>query len=143
MMNEQVISFETAKLAKELGFDVPTQWMYIDKPESLQFDEREPYNWNEREGYSAPTQSLLQKWLRENHNIQMNLKVFHDATSQPKNTFVCDVIEPEKTGRVLKSHRKPTYEEALEEGLKNGLVLMEAIEITHNPYKIRKINEEL
>ena len=82
-MKEQLISFETAKLAKEKGFNIPTRNFYAD------------FTWKSIEVYSCievgyneftdsmennhgfgditliPTQSLLQKWLREVHNIHV------------------------------------------------------------------------
>lgn len=61
-MKEQLISLETAKLAKEKGFDWKTEqsWSYI-----IGVDGKHFLNYNIYKGYSAPTQAFLQKWLRE------------------------------------------------------------------------------
>ena len=61
-MIEQLISFETAKLAKEKGFEFKIVWEYI-----LGFK-----NNHERDKY-LPTQSLLAKWLREKYDIEINI----------------------------------------------------------------------
>jgi hypothetical protein len=74
-MTDKLISFETAKLAKEKGFNIPVNGVYVDNG-TLSFardNDETDYNWNERKGYSAPTQSLLQKWLREKHDIHVNI----------------------------------------------------------------------
>ena len=87
-MKEQLISLETAKLAKEKGFNLNSPAFYgCDNPssgkESNQLILREWENWvnfgNEdspQEGtaiYSASTQSLLQKWLREVYKIHITI----------------------------------------------------------------------
>lgn len=114
-MKDQLISLETAKLAKEKGFNISTQIAYIDDKLFTNFedshgDEREYYfdandfyeDWNRKdwvfskdggecfgckldnkkwfEAYSAPTQSILQRWLRENHNLFITIEPYigHD-----------------------------------------------------------------
>jgi len=81
-MHEELITFETAKLAKEKRFENTTysQFTYYHKASSSggkcipvgtiepnnNFCKNEPYNNKSGlENYSRPTQSLLQKWLRE------------------------------------------------------------------------------
>jgi len=67
--DEQLISFKAAMLAKEKGFDYKTFYCFL--PDStIQFSsgedgDNDKYNHNEWDNYSAPTQGLLQKWLRE------------------------------------------------------------------------------
>src|SRR5688572_402312 len=90
-MENKIISFETAVLAKEKGFLIFEDFWY-DRFKNLSWvrhpgDEGledyivlEPNKWDlenlksYQEGYYfAPTQSLLQKWLREVHDIHINL----------------------------------------------------------------------
>lgn len=88
-MQEQLISFQVAKLAKEKGFD----WLcngfydlyYI--PHNNEITYSSPDNWNLYKSLSAPTQTLLQKWLREVHNCHVEV-AFH--------SFINDNFEPEK-----------------------------------------------
>jgi len=73
-MKESIVSFKTAKLAKELGFDLNVFQFYDESglvskilpcDDPFQIDSA---NFNNNEFidlYSAPTLSLLQKWLRE------------------------------------------------------------------------------
>lgn len=75
-LKEQLILFNTAVLAKEKGFDLEIQGMYVGAEYEVYNEPlKEPsYNWNDRKGYSAPTQSLLQDWLRELHNLEVVIK---------------------------------------------------------------------
>ena len=78
-MKEQLISFETAKLAKEKGFNIPTIYGCNEKGESQEYFTYNSYAPGEPEvriedfilkwDYQVPTQSLLQKWLWETHKL--------------------------------------------------------------------------
>jgi len=133
-MNEQLISLETAKLAKEKGFNLNSHAFYgCDNPAS-----GEPGNklilrtWEDwtnfgkeeesQEGtmvYSAPTQTLLQKWLREKHKIIV-LIGFLDF-SDDDDYFYSLINHPRE---LQEDEYYKTYEEALEEGLKHALSLI-------------------
>lgn len=83
-MQEQLISFETAKLAKEKGFNIFTDVCFANTPNS---DDKQYKKIKLHHSHSvgsvdsfgniltlvayAPTQSLLAKWLREEHNIHL------------------------------------------------------------------------
>ena len=89
-MKEQLISFETAKLAKEKGFNIEVKTYFDikkfgDKPCEFygRLNANDYNSWDDKlkkninAGYiSAPTQSLLQKWFREVHNCHVEV-VFH------------------------------------------------------------------
>lgn len=69
MITEDYVSFETAKLLKEKGFDESIQYFY-------KFDSKELYRGtaftNTQIGdkfYNAPTLQMAMKWLREVHNL--------------------------------------------------------------------------
>lgn len=121
-MEEQLVSFETAKLAKNKGF----------KRSSLLHLRIIPfYNKNGLLVYKfkgllnpnivyAPTQSLLQKWLREKHNIHVNLFIYHN-TEDINIVYRCRIdyfINKVKQSHWLELGR---YEDVLEMGLKQGL----------------------
>jgi hypothetical protein len=110
-LKEQLISKKIAKLAKEKGFGVsqPSRWIH------------KPYS--ESDPLFQPTQSLLQKWLRDKHNIHMRQIIFYDSKIK-KVTFVCDVMHMDGDNHIYKSPREDSYEEALEIGLFNGLKLI-------------------
>lgn len=69
-MKEQLISLETAKLAKEKGFNEPCYAYYSESRDLMDHISAFPgyYNVGEQvDILAAPTQSLLAKWLREKH----------------------------------------------------------------------------
>lgn len=81
MTHEQFIGIETAKLAKQAGFDWECHKVYkTDVTENLTL-----FTYMKEEGYrntseficSAPTQSVLQRWLRELHNLIIVVKPYY------------------------------------------------------------------
>ena len=124
--NDKLISFKTAELAKEKGFNWETQAVFTDSNNEPYNNPQEetPYNWNSRTGYSAPTQSLLQKWIRDVHKIHIAV----DNTNIPEYDKWCFDIHRLPTGVIyLWDKSKPvydSYEEALEIGLQETLKLI-------------------
>ena len=110
------ITFETAKLAKEKGFELD-KYLSIDdeNPKNLNsnYNPRDYQPW-----YFDLTQSLLQKWLREVHNIHITVTSISQESWQSHIT--------RKGERLGKSYTEDadTYEEALEQGLLEGLNLI-------------------
>lgn len=73
-MEDQLISFETAKLAKEKGFEEKTKTWYNFSGLSVSGEQSQyPSNDKRFPSYSRPTQSLLQRWLREKHRIDIDI----------------------------------------------------------------------
>lgn len=127
-MKDELISFETAKLAKEKGFHERVIYYYIDSTKCV--DRIAPgahshlHVSNKKEGYhSAPTQSLLQRWLRDVHNLHLEPKL---ANQESKKSYYYGVYKWEKYRAYIKgtSKRFNTYEQALEEGLQEALKLV-------------------
>lgn len=117
-MTEQLISLETAKLAKEKGFD-GVCCQYYDKDDRLDspsgYDGWPFCNWNEiGDHYSAAPQSLVQKWLREVH-------CWHVEVTWDTVTYEYRVFHPDYEGETIRKWWFNTYEEALEAGLVEGL----------------------
>ena len=117
-MKEQLITFETAKLAKEKGFDSK----YTEDYDTLGFvQQRGILESHNLERVSAPTQSLLQKWLREVHNIYVLIEI-HDSAKW----FYFQITYKTNEGveYTVPSSFYNTYEEALEVGLQEALKLI-------------------
>lgn len=76
MITEDYVSFETAKLLKEKGFDAECRAFYVKSKECgiELFHAKEPYNYNNNVHpcTSAPTLQMVMKWLREVHNLVLN-----------------------------------------------------------------------
>lgn len=68
-MEEKLVSYEVAKLAKEVGFNVVTEYRFFYNSE---LTTKTPSQSSKPTIY-APTQSLLQKWLREVHSIDITI----------------------------------------------------------------------
>ena len=130
-MEEQLISFETAKLAKERGFNIPGVSIYsggvLFKNVSVL-----PENWNKSvdETCSAPTQSLLQKWLRDLHGVDI-----HITRNKPSyREYRVEIYKIDNTPNYIyfQINTKKSngckwfddYEEALEQGLQEALKLI-------------------
>lgn len=93
----KLVTFETAKLAKGKGFDVYCYEYWIDK--DTQTDEHyKPKLVKELKDkcISAPTQSVLQTWLREEHNIDVEMSSWGEVDLFVQNSplvknYVCKV----------------------------------------------------
>lgn len=83
MITEDYVSFETAKLLKEKGFDELCPTFYeTDEPDNgprysnkLGWFLHNSYDYSDRYGkmiISAPTLQMAMKWLREEHNLVVN-----------------------------------------------------------------------
>ena len=115
-MTEQLVSFDTAKLAKEKGFKVKDNYLYKWYNELKQVHQWMYLQTNEEVEFLAPTQSLLQKWLREVHEILLwvepiTIDRWEFGINYPNGGF----------GDAKEYN---TYEEALEIGLQEALKLI-------------------
>ena len=121
-MEDALITFETAKLAKEKEFDIKTTHYYLvdEKKHILNISKEysiEGLNWNVRSTrISAPTQSLLAKWFREKHNI--HLIAYKNINIDGYDW--CYIT----TDGITNINSYKTYEEALEAGLQEALKLI-------------------
>lgn len=68
MTQEDYVSFETAKLLKEKGFDEPTLWFYVGDGTKFYAHKTAGDDW-----WRRPTLQIAMKWLREVHNIHIEL----------------------------------------------------------------------
>ena len=123
-MEEQLITLETAKLAKEKGFNIVTECFY-NKGSGLKIQSDSLLRLGE-DVIEAPTQSLLQKWLRETHNLHVSaFPVFSNRwfpTIRKFNEFT--EFKTIYGSPYYPNSSKNTYEEALEYGLKLALKKM-------------------
>lgn len=77
-MTEQLITYETAKLTKQKSFNEYTSYMFEESGVEIGSKCSGDYKHSDWDKhiirYSRPTQSLLQRWLREIHNIHVIMK---------------------------------------------------------------------
>ena len=109
-MKEQLISFETAKLAKEKGYKLDIWLNYIDPI------------------INFPTQSLLQKWIKDVNKI--HIEPIFQGWADLHHSYHCKVhfIKDGIWEYFLATKGKDNliYEEALEIGLQEALKLIKS-----------------
>lgn len=139
-MKDTLVKPITAKLAKEKGFDIMCNDFintYNEEDELMGFvgDNFEEKLESAKEiiQYYLPTQSFLQKWLRETHNIEVLVsRIPPEAVLASKTSgksilknYNCYVWNYNSNPRILNSGTfQDVYEEALEIGLQEALKLI-------------------
>jgi hypothetical protein len=117
-MTDQTVTFEVASLAKKAGFDWETTHAYV-KCVNLKTELYTQWHNKHDHATSAPTQSLLQRWLREK-DIHI---VVEYLTLQ--NVYQAGVKYKTKIGwQDTFCPPGDTYEGALEAALKAALELL-------------------
>lgn len=122
VIEEQIISLETAKLANNKGFNVEGNSFY-NRGSNYKLQNDSIIRIGDDLIYEAPTQSLLQKWLRDKFDIHLQIVIclwsirkyqyiIHSETCHKKSSQYLD-------GAIFGS-----YEEVLEFGLKECLKLI-------------------
>ena len=148
-MKDEIVTLETAKLLKEKKFDVLVQGSYTQYL-TTQIDPEYPegggpFGWtkgevemssgyfrnNDKGGdfsnkkytmYAAPTQSLVQKWLREVHNIQVYC---YSSAKNGKGIYRDYVVHVnEMSINDARDEEFQTYEAAMEVGLQVSLEMI-------------------
>ena len=124
-MEEQLISFETAKSAKEKRFNISSnQQKGYNKEGVLTFCGYSMYcnneDFEETNLYSAPTQSLLQKWLRERYDIFVETQTYI-ADGLFKHMFIIKTTMDYEIDVRDSGNNFPSIEKALEQGLQEAL----------------------
>ena len=119
MIHEEICTYEVCKLAKEKGFNEYAEAFYAENCDTAH--SQGPEKWNEyKDRYAAPTQSLLQRWLREEKKIEVYVRNFEKTTNFSHHywNFITD-----GNGKTLKVGNKmfDTYELALEDALAYSL----------------------
>ena len=146
-MQDQLVSFKVAKLAKEKGFDIPVLNCYNENGEFGDVESLCFVNYNQFKNvdgsntnmYSAPTQSLLQKWLRDKHKLEVFVSFSPDWEWNDKDECLCTNMgyrvdwgfvgvwkKYEIESYPLERYNLKTYEEALDEGLYEALTLIKS-----------------
>ena len=121
LMIEKLITIDTARLAKEKGFDQNgITWLFYEENGRM-FNNLEDIG---NQDYICCTQELLKKWLREKKGIHVNPEPYQetaDHTFELTGYFVGQINTTD--GKMISpgDDNYSTYEEALEKGLQIGL----------------------
>lgn len=118
---EAYVSFETAKLLKEKGFDENTLMVYMsygDLCKCNRYDSIRNSNYNDiTKNYfecTAPTHQMAMKWLREVHNI--DICVFPYQADYISYSYKVKIYKNKEIYLTITDSK--TYEDAVEETLK-------------------------
>lgn len=123
-MRDELIKYETAKLAKEKGFNLKVYNYFqigtISKgveEHSTKYINDINTTFKESAMFSRPTQGLLQRWLREMHDLTFSVYPNQDGE------WTCNMTSIKKYVLMNTEYGK-TYEKALELGLLEALKLI-------------------
>lgn len=125
MTHEENCTYEVAKLAKEKGFNVQTfDWYDYTGNYQKGFIPHKLHECPRYKEYYAPSQSLLQRWLREEKELHIEIIatacgyywcINHTNGTSITDSDVLDRFTNDDSGRFN------TYEQALEDALKYTL----------------------
>lgn len=147
MIHEEICTYEVCKLAKEKGFpqeiEVGTHWTTtkyyknacigeyfigdVEKVETTK-DEIDAIHLikNEGVGIVLPTHSELQRWLRDNHEVDVWVSTAATMATKNKRCYYWHIAYDTNNGMAISIHESmvsySTFEKALEEGLKEALI---------------------
>lgn len=141
-MVDELVSFKTAKLAKEKGFDGEfygehlhlnqNRWFTRDGVECYYtfdeyIDDLDHFNETIHFLIPRPTQSLLKRWLRQVHKIHIEPQLSRNKNEEYKDWWF--YLYPKLSGGRIKFYPSEigeglSYEQALEEGLQEALILI-------------------
>ena len=118
MLQEELVTHEVAKLAKEKGFNEKCYHYYQNG--TLESDGCfNRYNKGVNSICSAPTQSILQRWLREEKAIAIVLQPYSYDIQRSTYSWIYEIWADNNFEKTSKSFK--TYELALENALKYTL----------------------
>lgn len=118
MIHEEICTYEVCKLAKEKGFNEKCNFYYQKGVISTDgcFSR---YNKGVEYICSAPTQSLLQRWLREEKRIEVN--AFWDNADGIWFSYANEMDAPDLVCTFMPDEFFISYESAIEDALKYAL----------------------
>jgi len=126
-MKDRLVTFETAWVAYHKGYSNTQDrgcWIITKKtPEPKLYENKDdvPYLPVGCSYIDRPTQSMLQKWLRDKHDIHLCIEVWESDGANKYEVTIMSNLFPED---VEDEELFDTYEEALEKGLKEALKLI-------------------
>jgi len=113
MTTEDFVTFPTARLLKEKGFNTPVTCYYNADGTSMRSEPE--YNWNVGPFFSKPTLQTACKWLREEK------KYFIDIHNWSGEGYTYEFVDLRNIHHLPSNNccrPLPTYEEACEEAIK-------------------------
>lgn len=132
MIQEEYVSFDTAKMLKEAGFECNGEY-YYDKHGNV-----EPGLYAEDDDYPRPTQSLAARWIREVHKLHIFCMQSNHPYSDPSvdEWEWCYIVTRINQPNVYLACEMEfiTYEQAMDAGIQKALEI-----IKERNYKYEKV----
>jgi len=121
-ITEDYVSFEIAKLLKDKGFDEPCHCFYeyrkrlyndMDKyfPDGMKNSDHDKEG---NKGISAPTLQMAMKWLREVHNLYVDIRININNSLYSFKIYSVGI----SGAKAFTEYRIKSYEAACEEAIK-------------------------
>ena len=130
MIEESYVSFDTARMLKEAGFEANLKTTYVEEEKDewafwASGTKRSDYNYFD-DTIACPTQALAARWLREKHRIVVDVAFTPPSVNGDVwQYFIGEMDDMVWEGDFESSDRKySTYEEAFEAGLQEAIKLM-------------------
>ena len=130
MIHEEICTYEVCKLAKEKGFPLRKVIKQDGRAFFYELPQSHP-DWANCDAWYLPTQSLLQRWLREEKGIVVEVIAYPTCSNNKKNCYwwsikqnsdgICYQYEECSDTLYGFSFAFDTYELALEDALKYAL----------------------
>lgn len=132
-MEDTLVSYETAKLAKEVGFDSDYVIQCYRKDGRVTLYSKQGHHYYIKVGKKifedfdciAPTQPLLQKWIREKHLLHIEIYGFVSGDEQTRQYYHCIRNMKKYCDLTDDSETFNSYEDCLEDGLFTALKLIQ------------------
>ena len=112
MITEDYVSFETAKLLKEKGFDEPCLMCYNSDKKLDNYGHYNSYKNSDVFSLTAPTLQMAMKWLREVHKIFISIQQHMDMS------YVWYIYEDGTWKGCDRESHNNSYEQACEAAIK-------------------------
>ena len=122
MIEESYVSFDTAKLLKEAGFNETCRYSYdnVGGFRWFKIGGSTPKGW-----VPCPTQALAARWLREVHRIVVDVAYIPPHVGRDVwQYFVGEMDDMIWEGKYETGRKYATYEQAMEAGLQEAIKLI-------------------
>lgn len=121
-IEEEYVSFETAKMLKEADFNWICDALFYE--DGTQMFEMNFKNYNKAYPYtfSRPTQGLAAKWLREKHKLHIHC--YLDYVDTTFRYLIQCFTDNKHYGNIFSNDTYSNYDEAMEAGLQEAIKLV-------------------
>lgn len=121
MSKEAYVSFETAKLLEEKGFDCPVGGWYVNKDNNFTWADSFEFLVHYDDYIPTCSQSVAMRWLREEKGIHIMVSTGMDVDRKPMHFYHANLAQMEEDKTIYGDPIDvdfDTYEDAVEAALK-------------------------